>query len=130
MYRATTRHITVTVVPSYLEEQSNPEEGRWVFAYRVEIENGSRDTVQLRTRHWVITDATGHVEEVHGPGVVGEEPILTPGDSFTYTSGCPLPTPSGIMHGHYEMHLADGRTFLVAIPPFSLDVPTKGRVLN
>lgn len=131
MYRATTRHITVTVKPTYLGSQSEPEAGRWVWAYTIEIENGSRDTVQLRSRYWHITDASGHVEEVKGPGVVGEEPILTPGDSFTYTSGCPLPTPSGIMRGSYRMEVPDGTAFDVAIPPFSLDVPAAGsRVLN
>ena len=130
MYKATTRHITVTVTPNYLESQSEPESGRWVFAYTVEIENGGRDTVQLRSRFWQITDARGHVEEVRGPGVVGEEPILTPGDSFTYTSGCPLRTPSGIMRGHYSMEVPDGHTFNVAIPAFSLDAPSGKRVLN
>lgn len=130
MYKATTRHITVTVKPTYLEGQSEPDAGRWVFAYTVEIENGSRDTVQLRARYWQITDAHGHVDEVRGPGVVGEEPILSPGDSFTYTSGCPLPTPSGIMRGHYLMETLDGRGFEVVIPAFSLDAPAGKRVLN
>ena len=129
-YTATTRHITVSVTPVYLEHQSTPEAGRWVFAYKVAIENGSRDTVQLKSRYWHITDGNGHVEEVRGPGVVGEEPILTPGDSFSYTSGCPLPTPSGIMRGHYVMETTSGRSFEVAIPAFSLDAPAKKRVLN
>ena len=102
-----------------------------MFSYRVEIENGSRETVQLRARHWVITDAAGRVEEVEGPGVLGEEPILSPGDSFTYTSGCPLPTPSGFMSGTYRMQRIDGSFFDVAIPLFSLDAPTAGaRTLN
>lgn len=130
MYKATTRQITVTVTPTYLEDQSRPEDGRWVWAYTVEIENGSRDTVQLRSRYWQITDGKGHVEEVDGPGVVGEEPILTPGDSFTYTSGCPLSTPSGIMRGHYRMQRPDGSLFTVEIPAFSLDLPARSRVLN
>ncbi|WP_182085398.1 Co2+/Mg2+ efflux protein ApaG [Aureimonas sp. ME7] len=130
MYQATTRHITVRVTPSFLKDQSDPDAGRWVFAYRVEIDNGSRDTVQLRSRFWQITDARGHVETVEGPGVVGEEPILGPGDSFTYTSGCPLPTPSGIMRGHYRMQLIDGTIFEIAIPAFSLDAPAERRVLN
>ena len=130
MYTATTRHITVTVTPSYLERQSQPDAGRWIWAYKVEIENGSRDTVQLLTRYWHITDARGHVEEVRGPGVVGEEPILMPGDSFTYTSGCPLPTPSGFMRGHYRMETAAGKRFDVAIPAFSLDLPEARRVVN
>ncbi|WP_102961130.1 Co2+/Mg2+ efflux protein ApaG [Mangrovicella endophytica] len=130
MYKATTRNITVTVTPSFLEEQSQPEDGRWVWAYTVEIDNGSRDTVQLRSRYWQITDAQGHVEEVEGAGVVGEQPILSPGDSFTYTSGCPLRTSSGIMRGHYRMQKPDGSTFTVEIPAFSLDVPARQRVLN
>lgn len=130
MYKATTRHITVTVTPAYLENQSEPEAGRWVFAYTVEIENGSRESVQLRSRYWHITDGRGHVEEVAGPGVVGDEPILGPGDSYTYSSGCPLPTPSGIMRGHYRMQRPDGRLFDVEIPAFSLDAPAGKRVLN
>ncbi|KQT54412.1 Co2+/Mg2+ efflux protein ApaG [Aureimonas sp. Leaf454] len=129
MYSATTRHITVTVTPSYLDAQSSPANGRWVFAYKVEIENGSRDTVQLTHRHWHITDGRGQVEEVEGPGVVGDTPILSPGDSYTYTSGCPLPTPSGIMQGHYRMQLPNGKSFDVEIPAFSLDAPA-ARTLN
>lgn len=130
MYRATTHGITVTVTPTYLEDQSMPDDGRWVWAYTVEIENGSRQTTRLRSRYWHITDANGHVEEVSGPGVVGEEPRLAPGDSFTYTSGCPLGTPSGFMRGHYRMEQADGTLFQVEIPAFSLDVPARQRVLN
>lgn len=130
MYRLTTRHITVTVTPSYISEQSSPEDGRWVFAYRVEIENGSRETVQLRSRYWQIADSSGHVEEVRGTGVVGEEPILSPGDSYTYTSGCPLGTPSGIMHGSYRMQRTDGSMFDVLVPAFSLDAPGLARTLN
>ncbi|WP_061930221.1 Co2+/Mg2+ efflux protein ApaG [Aureimonas sp. AU22] len=130
MYQATTRHITVRVTPSYLSDQSDPSGGHWVFAYQVEIENGSRETVQLRARRWLITDARGRVEVVEGPGVVGEEPILEPGDSFTYTSGCPLTTSSGIMRGHYRMQSIDGTLFEVEIPAFSLDAPADRRVLN
>ncbi len=131
MYTATTRHITVSVTPSFLPDQSEPAERRWVFSYRIAIENGSRETVQLRSRYWHITDAHGHVEEVRGPGVVGEEPILSPGDSFTYTSGCPLPTPSGFMRGTYRMQRIDGSLFDVEIPSFSLDAPTGApRTLN
>ena len=130
MYQATTREITVTVTPTFLDEQSQPERGRWVWAYTVEIENGSHETVQLRSRYWHITDANGHVEEVRGPGVVGEEPVLEPGDSFTYTSGCPLGTPSGFMRGHYRMQSPGGGFFEVEIPAFSLDVPAGQRVLN
>ncbi|MEF2072264.1 Co2+/Mg2+ efflux protein ApaG [Consotaella aegiceratis] len=130
MYQATTRSITVTVTPTFLENQSEPEEGQWVWAYTIEITNGSLDTVQLRSRYWHITDGHGHVEEVSGKGVVGEQPTLSPGDSFTYTSGCPLGTPSGIMRGHYDMEGSDGSTFTVEVPAFSLDVPDETRVLN
>ena len=124
LYEAMTEGIAVRVRPAFLKERSSPQEGRWLFAYTIEIENASNETVQLRSRHWRITDAAGRVEEVHGPGVVGEEPILDPGDSFTYTSGCPLTTPSGIMCGSYEMERPDGSRFQVAIPAFSLDAPT------
>ena len=108
MYRAKTHGITVTVTPTYLEDQSDPDAGRWVWAYTVEIANGSAGVTQLRSRYWQITDANGHVEEVEGPGVVGEQPTLSPGDSFTYTSGCPLSTPSGFMRGRYRMEGPDG----------------------
>jgi ApaG protein len=130
MYKATTRAITVSVTPTYLDDQSDPEDGRWVWAYTVEIENGGDDAVQLKSRYWHITDANGRVEEVEGPGVVGEQPTLSPGDSFTYTSGCPLTTPSGFMRGHYRMQAADGGLFEVEIPAFSLDLPARSRVLN
>jgi ApaG protein len=130
MYKATTRAITVSVTPTYLDDQSDPDDGRWVWAYTVEIENGGEDVVQLKSRYWHITDANGHVEEVEGPGVVGEQPTLSPGDSFTYTSGCPLTTPSGFMRGHYRMQDADGALFEVEIPAFSLDLPARSRVLN
>ena len=130
MYRAKTHGITVTVTPTFLEDQSDPDAGRWVWAYTVEIANGSAGVTQLRSRYWQITDANGHVEEVEGPGVVGEQPTLSPGDSFTYTSGCPLTTPSGFMRGHYRMQSAEGAAFEVEIPAFSLDVPAQSRVLN
>ncbi|GGD94868.1 protein ApaG [Aureimonas endophytica] len=130
MYKATTRGITVSVTPAYLEGQSDPEAGRWVWAYTIAIENGGTETVQLRARHWRITDAHGHVEDVRGAGVVGEEPVIPPGDSFTYTSGCPLPTPSGFMQGSYRMEGEDGSSFDIAVPPFSLDLPDMARVLN
>ncbi|KAB0676583.1 Co2+/Mg2+ efflux protein ApaG [Aureimonas leprariae] len=130
MFKATTHGITVSVTPTFLEAQSDPDGGRWVWAYTIAIENGGEDTVQLRSRHWRITDARGHVEEVRGPGVVGEQPLLPPGDSFTYTSGCPLPTPSGFMEGAYRMERQDGTSFEVAVPAFSLDLPAETRVLN
>jgi ApaG protein len=123
MYSETTRSIKITVQPFYLEEQSSPAEDHYVWAYRVRIENRGPETVQLRRRHWKITDGRGHVQEVRGPGVVGEQPVLGPGESFEYTSGTPLPTPSGIMVGTYEMETKGGESFVVRIPAFSLDSP-------
>jgi ApaG protein len=123
MYAQTTRQIRVTVHPMYLEDQSAPEQGRYVWAYHVRIENTGPDTVQLRNRCWRITDAIGRIQEVRGAGVVGEQPVLRPGESFEYTSGTPLSTPSGIMVGSYEMESASGESFDVAIPAFSLDSP-------
>jgi ApaG protein len=123
MYEQTTRAIKVVVKPIYLEDQSSPADNHYVWAYHVRIENGSAETVQLRRRHWQITDAMGRIQEVRGAGVVGEQPVLNPGDAFEYTSGTPLPTPSGIMVGSYEMETRDGATFEVAIPAFSLDSP-------
>lgn len=123
MYSETTRDIQVTVTPIYLDGQSSPSENHYVWAYQVRIENTGRETVRLRTRHWRITDAAGHTQEVRGPGVVGEQPLLGPGEHFEYTSGCPLTTPSGIMVGSYAMEDADGAMFDVAIPAFSLDSP-------
>ncbi|WP_201835656.1 Co2+/Mg2+ efflux protein ApaG [Microvirga zambiensis] len=130
MYQAVTRGISVTVTPRYMPEESSPEQGRYFFAYTVEIINGSLDRVQLRSRHWLITDEHGHVQEVRGTGVVGEEPVLGPGESFSYTSGCPLPTPSGTMQGTYLMETAGGETFDAEIPAFSLDIPRTNRVLH
>lgn len=123
MYRAITHDIEVTVAPSFLPEHSSVEKQRYVWAYEVEIRNGGADTVRLCNRHWQITDANGRVEEVHGPGVVGEQPTLPPGEAFRYTSGCPLSTSSGIMVGQYEMERESGERFLVDIPAFSLDLP-------
>src|SRR5947209_6816791 len=123
MYSETTRSITVTVKPIYLEDQSSPAENHYVWAYQVRIENNGPETVQLRRRHWRITDAFGRMQEVRGAGVVGEQPVLGPGDAFEYTSGTPLPTPSGIMVGTYEMETKGGENFAVAIPAFSLDSP-------
>ncbi len=129
-YSATTRDVRVMVSPRFLPEQSDPERGRFFWAYSVRIENLGKATVQLISRHWVITDARNHVEEVRGPGVVGEQPVLKPGESFEYTSGCPLPTPSGGMEGSYQMLTTDGETFDAAVPAFSLDLPTATRTLN
>ena len=123
MYEQTTRAIKVVVKPIFLEDQSSPADNHYVWAYHVRIENGGAETVQLRRRHWQITDAVGRIQEVRGAGVVGEQPVLQPGDAFEYTSGTPLPTPSGIMVGSYEMETRDGATFEVAIPAFSLDSP-------
>ena len=130
MYRQVTDDIAVSVEPIYLDGQSVPEESRYVWAYRIVIENNSGSTVQLQSRYWRIVDGNGRVEEVRGPGVVGEQPILNPGDSYTYSSGCPLTTPSGTMVGRYQMRAEDGRDFEIDIPAFSLDIPGERRVLN
>jgi len=130
MYKAVTRGISVTVTPRYMPEESSPDDGRYFFAYTVEIINTSLERVQLRARHWRITDENGHVQEVRGAGVVGEEPVLGPGESFSYTSGCPLTTPSGTMQGTYLMETASGETFEAEIPAFSLDIPRARRVLH
>ena len=129
-YEAETDGIVVRVRPSYLAGQSDPEGGRWVWAYQVEIVNLTGVPVQLLARRWEITDALGHVEEVRGPGVIGEQPTIQPGESYAYASGCPLGTASGSLAGGYYMTDATGRTFEAAIPPFSLDVPGERRVLN
>jgi len=129
-YRAITRNIEVSVEPFYLAERSDPSENRYVWAYRVTIDNRSDRFVQLLTRYWHITDGAGRVEEVRGPGVVGEQPELNPGDSYQYMSGCPLSTPSGIMVGRYTMRAESGELFDVAIPAFSLDLPGGRRVVN
>lgn len=122
-YEATTRDIRVTVRPIYLPDQSEPDEGHYVWAYQVRIENNGGQEVQLLNRYWRIVDSLGRVQEVRGAGVVGEQPILKPGEAFEYTSGTPLSTPSGIMGGTYEME-ADGiGRFDIAIPTFSLDSP-------
>jgi ApaG protein len=130
MYEAVTRSIRIRVTPQFLEQDSAPDEGRYLWAYTIDIFNGGSDWVQLRSRHWRITDATGHTQEVKGPGVVGQTPVLAPGASFRYTSGCPLPTPSGIMVGTYQMTSAAGELFNVTIPAFSLDSPHARRSVN
>ncbi|MDD3444104.1 MAG: Co2+/Mg2+ efflux protein ApaG [Zavarzinia sp.] len=123
MYDKTTRAIRVSVRPTFLEDQSSPDENYYVWAYRVRIENQGEETVQLRDRYWRITDGFGRVQEVRGPGVVGEQPVLKPGERFEYTSGTPLATPSGIMLGTYRMETDAGESFEVEIPAFSLDSP-------
>ncbi|MDP3897590.1 MAG: Co2+/Mg2+ efflux protein ApaG [Mesorhizobium sp.] len=130
MYRAVTRNIEVSVEPIYLADRSDPAESRYVWAYRVTIVNNSDEFVQLLTRYWHITDGNGKVEEVRGPGVVGDQPELDPGDSYQYTSGCPLTTPTGFMVGRYTMRDAAGALFDVQIPAFSLDLPGELRTVN
>jgi ApaG protein len=130
MYELVTRNIRIRVRPQFVEEQSDPDADRYFWAYTIEISNEGRETVQLKSRYWRITDATGRVEEVSGPGVVGETPVLKPGMSFSYTSGCPLPTASGIMVGHYRMVTDSDEPFQVEVPAFSLDSPHMRRVMN
>lgn len=130
MYEAVTRDIRVRVQPHYVEEQSSPDESQFFWAYAVEIINEGDVSVQLKTRVWHITDGQGQVEEVRGRGVVGETPVIEPGQTFRYTSGCPLRTPSGIMVGSYQLENANGETFDVAIPAFSLDSPFGVRTVN
>ena len=130
MYEQVTRSIRVRVRPEYLEAQSAPDEGRYFWSYTVEILNEGSETVQLRSRYWRITDANGRIEEVRGPGVVGQTPVLGPGETFEYTSGCPLRTSSGIMVGSYQMTKTDGALIEIAIPAFSLDSPFTRRSLN
>ncbi|MFL0412640.1 Co2+/Mg2+ efflux protein ApaG [uncultured Sphingomonas sp.] len=119
----TTRGVTVRVSVSYLPEQSEPARGRWFWAYHIRIENDSPQTVQLLTRHWIITDGRGARHSVEGEGVVGEQPVIAPGASYDYVSGCPLATPSGSMQGSYRMIGEDGALFDVAIPKFALTAP-------
>lgn len=130
MYEETTRGIRVSVTPTYLEGQSDPSRAHYVWAYQVRIANEGGETVQLLTRHWKITDGNGRLHEVQGPGVVGEQPVLRPGESFEYTSGTPLSTPSGIMAGSYQMQAASGEMFDAVVPAFSLDSPHEARRVN
>ena len=129
-YTAITRGIAVSVEPSYLEARSSPGSSQYFWAYRVIIENQGRETVQLLNRHWMITNARGELTEVKGAGVVGEQPVLKPGESYEYTSGAPLNTPSGMMGGTYQMESESGEQFNVEIPTFSLDRPNQGVLLN
>lgn len=123
LYHCTTRSIKITADPFFLDEKSQPEDNYYVWAYTIVIENTGEEIVQLLNRHWKITDALGRVQEVRGPGVVGEQPVLEPGDSFEYTSGTPLSTTTGIMVGSYEMETISGEKFDVEVPAFSLDCP-------
>ncbi|WP_426955951.1 Co2+/Mg2+ efflux protein ApaG [Muricoccus radiodurans] len=130
-FTAVTRNVRVTVRAFYLEDQSRPDEGRHVWAYRVEIRNEGRETVQLLKRSWQITDGMGRTQRVHGDGVVGEQPVLEPGEAFEYTSGTPLATPSGFMRGFYHMIVSgSGEAFDVEIPAFSLDSPHGRMTVN
>lgn len=129
-YHATTNQIAVTVYPIYLESQSSPDENNFLWAYHVRIDNKSGKSIQLLNRYWKIIDALGRIQEVRGAGVVGEQPVIEPEESFEYTSGASLSTPSGIMEGNYEMGKEDGARILVDIPPFSLDSPYQSISLN
>ena len=122
-YVAITRDIAVSVEPTYQDARSSPERSQYFWSYRVVIENQGRETVQLLNRHWMITNARGELHEVKGPGVVGEQPVLKPGESFEYTSGVPINTPSGMMGGAYQMETETGERFDIEIPTFSLDLP-------
>jgi ApaG protein len=124
---ATTEGITVRVAPNFLEEQSVVSQGRWFWSYHIRIENNGPEPVQLLTRHWKITDGRGQMSHVDGDGVVGEQPVLAPGDSHDYVSGCPLPTPTGAMEGQYRFIREDGGTFLAEIPKFQLLAPATTR---
>ncbi len=130
MYTAKTKRITVTVEPRYMADRSEPGEGRFFWAYTIEIANEGATPVQILARHWIITDQRGKREDVRGIGVVGEQPVIEPGSSFTYTSGCPLTTPSGTMVGTYQAIENGGEIFTVDIPAFSLDISGGKRVLN
>ena len=129
-YVATTRAIAVTVEPEFLPNESDPDDARFIWAYHVSIANHGVETVRLRRRRWKITDANGVRHEVDGQGVVGEQPLLQPGQIFEYTSGTPLRTSSGIMSGSYFMETETGEVFEVAIPAFSLDSPYRRELMN
>jgi ApaG protein len=120
---ASTEGIRVTVESVYVADQSAPRSQRYVFAYTVRVANEGKEDAQLRSRHWIITDGNGKIEEVRGPGVVGQQPVLRPGEHFEYTSGCVLQTPRGEMRGTYQMHRPDGRAFYAAIAVFTLSLP-------
>jgi ApaG protein len=129
-YCAVTRQIEVKVIPRFLPERSSPENGYYFWAYTITLTNLGGETVQLKTRYWRITDGQGRLQEVRGAGVVGEEPVLKPGQNFEYTSGVPLPTASGFMTGTYGMISAAGEAFDIKIPAFSLDMPQRRRTIN
>jgi ApaG protein len=130
MYERTTHGIRVVVRPAFIDDQSDPDDDRFLWSYTVTIENKSAQTVQLVSRYWHITDAQGRVKEVQGPGVVGAQPVLAPGQTFEYTSGCPLNTASGHMVGKYKMRPATGEDFDAEIPPFLLESPHEQRQIH
>ena len=130
MYRAVTRQIEVTVEPNFQPGRSAIDKGQYFWSYTIVITNSGHETVQLRTRHWIITDAAGHKEVVRGEGVIGKQPVLAPGERFEYTSGVPLKTASGFMTGRYQMVSESGERFEIDVPTFSLDGPDNRRVLN
>ena len=129
-YEAVTRNIRVAVVPDFLDDQSEPSEGRYLWSYHITIENTGGESVQLLSRHWRITDAFGRVREVRGAGVVGEQPVIPPGSAFEYTSGAPLETPSGFMTGTYQMRAVSGENFEIGIPMFALESPYESRRMH
>lgn len=130
MYERMTKGIRVSVKPTFLEGQSDPDDDLYVWAYTVHIHNGTAENIRVRTRHWLITNATGVTEEVRGVGVVGEQPLIRPGERFEYTSGAPLSTPSGMMVGRYGIESAEGELFDIDIPAFSLDSPHERRKVH
>jgi ApaG protein len=129
-YESVTRDIRVAVVPDFLEDQSEPTEGHYLWSYHITIENRGGEPVQLVSRYWKITDARGRVREVRGSGVVGEQPVIQPGGAFEYTSGAPLETPSGFMTGSYQMRAASGENFEIDIPLFALESPYESRRMH
>ena len=130
LYEETTRNIRVAVEPNFLEDESEPEDGRFLWSYHVTIENKSSETVQLLSRYWRITNSRGVVREVRGDGVIGEQPVLKPGQAFEYTSGAPLETASGFMSGSYRMRSASGESFDIGIPMFALESPYEVRRMH
>jgi ApaG protein len=130
MYERMTRGIRVAVRPAFLDDQSDPDEDQYLWSYTVTIENKGPETVQLLSRYWHITDGAGRVQEARGPGVVGAQPVIAPGQKFQYTSGCPLPTSSGYMSGRYQMRTASGEAFEAEIPAFLLESPHEQRQIH
>jgi ApaG protein len=130
MYERQTRSINVAVKPAYLDDQSDPEGERYVWSYTVTIENRGQEAVQLMSRYWNIVDGVGRTQEISGPGVVGAQPVINPGESFQYTSGCPLETSSGLMSGRYQMKAASGEAFEAEIPAFLLESPYERRQIH